>query len=197
MSRNGDEDGGDSSYWSRIWADPSVSASILQKDRIFEITRERFERFLCARHPDLDRVTLLDVGSGDGALLERLPIGSAIFFEPSAPLSRALARRLEDRSGNARAITALEAVEPGTVDVALLHSVVQYMSPSVLEDTLSTLATLLRPTGEVLIADVPHRIPVVDVIGALTADIRTLPQVLAQIGKLAGLGLRLHAAPST
>jgi SAM-dependent methyltransferase len=101
---------------------------------------------------------VLDFGCGFGHVAAGMAplVGEVWLWDQSATMrTRALAR-----AGGAGRVLAGEAPPPdgwpeGTFDLVLVHSVVQYLTPALLEEWIGRWARLLRPGGRLLISDIP------------------------------------------
>jgi len=103
------------------------------------------------------RPVLLDYGCGDALAAPAIAAsGAQVLLYDRAPAVQArLARRFAGTAG----VTVLDdtgfaALAPGSVDVVLVNSVLQYVPPAETRALLAALLPLLAPGGELLLADV-------------------------------------------
>jgi SAM-dependent methyltransferase len=103
------------------------------------------------------RPRLLDFGCGDALAAPGLAAaGAEVWLYDAAPAVR---ERLAHRYAGAAGIVVLgadawEALPAGSVDVALVNSVLQYLDRATTEALVGRLTHLLAPGGEVVLADV-------------------------------------------
>ncbi len=102
-----------------------------------------------------DRV--LDYGCGEAAYAERLvrDAESLTLCEAAPNLREAVMRRVKhERYILMLAPEQVSALPDGSFEVAILHSVSQYLSPEQLDELLALFRRLLAPDGKVVIGDV-------------------------------------------
>ena len=177
------------SYWAGVWADPNVAELILQKGKIFTLTRRLFLEGLRNTCAPLEQLRILDFGCGDGALLADVECAELLLYEPSPTYTSKLEQLSTHAAGprKMRVVPELKALPTASVDLIIMHSVAQYLSYSDLAGQLLEFRRLLSPNQRgVIIADIPHPNRVVDVLGALSAHLWTIPQVLGQMASLLG-----------
>lgn len=177
------------SYWAGIWADPEIAPLILQHGRIFALTQRNFENGLRRLFGSLASRTVLDFGCGDGRLLSRLSCERRILYEPSPVYGDQLAALVASDVGSHAATVAggLHEIPPATVDLVVVHGVVQYMPLDELGEALRAFRGLLGDDSlGIIVADVPHPNRLVDTLGALFAHPTTLWQTAGQVAQLLG-----------
>lgn len=139
--------------WVEFWNRPN--------NAIYVNKRNLEVHFACLRDDLLPYVpaggTVIDVGCGDalaaGAISERC---GRLFLYDAAPAVRA---RIAERYAGWERIHILDdsgmaAMEPGTADLIVVVSVLQYVAPADLPALLGRWHDLLAPGGRLLIADV-------------------------------------------
>ncbi len=175
------------SYWAGIWADPEIAPLILQHGRIFALTQRNFENGLRRLFGSLAGRTVLDFGCGDGLLLSRLSCRRRILYEPSPVYGDVLAALAASDAGPhaATVVGGPQEIPPATVDLVVIHGVVQYMPLAELAEALRSYRGLLRDDNlGIIVADVPHPNRLVDTLGALSAHPTTLLQTAGQVLQL-------------
>ena len=132
---------------------------------------------------------MLDYGCGDALAAPRIaPLASRLLLYDAAPAVRA---RLARRYAGAAGIELLDpagwdALAPASLDLVLVNSVVQYLSPAELEALLRRVRTVLKPAGELILADVvPPDSGALDDIRALLGSAARHGYLLAALGGLA------------
>ena len=105
--------------------------------------------------------TLLDYGCGEALYAERIGVGRLILTEAAPRLRAALRERFaNDPRVEVRSPADLEALPAGSVDLAVVNSVTQYLTSTELDGLLGSLRRLVGPNGLVLIGDVlPPGVP--------------------------------------
>jgi SAM-dependent methyltransferase len=116
--------------------------------------------------------TVLDYSCGEALSghVVAAAAGKLILAEPAPGVRRRVAQRF---AGNSKiAVCSLEeiaALPEASIDLAVMHSVVQYMTGEELESTLSLLHRILKPGGKFVLGDVikPNTSAAVDAIALL------------------------------
>lgn len=163
--------------WLRFWdGDHSIYAS--ERHRI--VHYRRIADDLIAAIPSRD-ATVLDFGCGEALDAERIARACArlVLCEASSGIHARLVERFRD----SRQIVVvrpdeLGRLDPGSVDLAVLNSVVQYLTRAELDDVLQRIRRVLRPRGRLLVGDVvPPGVPT-------SADVASLLRTAAHGGFL-------------
>jgi len=140
--------------WRAFWGG---SHRIYVNDRHLRAHYDRIAKDLIALLADRPGAVLLDWGCGDALASPRLAeAGLQVRLYDAVT---AVQRRVAQRYGTASGITVLDdaawaAEPPGSLDVILVNSVLQYLPRPLLDDLLPRFRTLLKPTGVLLLADV-------------------------------------------
>ena len=141
------------------WTDTATGAALTPAEMAEQVdqTVERIRRLGAKR--------ILEVGCGTGLLLHRLAPGAERYVGTDIS-ERALdfVRRTIRESGGLEhvelkygAMEALAALQPGSFDVVIMNSVVQYFpSAAYLDAVLDATMALLAPDGSLFIGDVRH-----------------------------------------
>lgn len=130
----------------------TIYASRLHRDVHFEIVAADIIRYI----PSPDAV-VLDYASGEALSATKVADACAklILAEPApgvrgrlidrfAPITKIRVRSLDD----------LRTMEAGSIDLAVMNSVSQYMTPPDLDDAFSVVRRLLKPSGRLVLGDV-------------------------------------------
>lgn len=111
----------------------------------------------CLRAYIHDGEDALDYGCGEAAYAENLARGlnRLLLCEAAPNLRERLAARVAKIPNIAvLAPDAAEALPDASLDVAILHSVSQYLSPALTDDLFRLFRRLLRPGGRLIVGDV-------------------------------------------
>ncbi len=179
----------DLSYWRKLWADETTAHGIMVQGRIQSLTRRNFKRTLSATFGSLDSCRVLDFGCGNGCFLDLLPCSERVLYDPSPVFAESIAEVVKECANGlfkVRSVASVEELGEGSIDLVVMHGVVQYMSEEELDRTVGGLCRLLsRQSLGVMIAEVPHPNRYLDVLGALFAHPATVTEVLSQGRQLA------------
>lgn len=100
---------------------------------------------------------VMDYGCGDAAYAERVAAhaGSLVLCEAAPKVRERLAARVAQET-KIRVLAPQDAAAlPGaSLDVVILHSVSQYLSPALTDDLFGLFRRLLRPSGRLIVGDV-------------------------------------------
>lgn len=149
--------------WIAFWNAPH---SIYVNDRHRDVHYRKVADDVAAHVAD-KRWDVLDYGCGEALHAGRVAAAAhRLVLCDAAPTVRAA---LERRFAGSRMISVsspenVEAMPEGSLDLIVLHSVAQYLSPSELKELLSLFRRLLRPQGRLIVGDVvpPSASPVAD-----------------------------------
>lgn len=175
--------------WLEFWGRPhAIYANQRNLDAHFERLAHDLERHL----PADASARVLDWGCGDALAAGRMAdrVGTLFLYDAVEAVRERLGRRYGAR-GNIRVLdqAGLAAVPDGSIDRIVVISVLQYLDAVQLRDALSDWHRLLRPQGELLVADVidPTTSPFQDVASQLrfAASEGFLGAALMGLGKLA------------
>jgi len=142
------------SGWLEFWSQPH---SVYVNRRHLEAHCRRIADDLRALLGARFRPIVLDYGCGEALSAPNLAAacGRLYLFDAAAPTRDRLAARFGGRDDLAVLDAAgLDALGRGSIDVAVLCSVIQYLDRAELDRTLGCLAPLLAPGGELIVADV-------------------------------------------
>jgi SAM-dependent methyltransferase len=140
--------------WIDFWDRPNaIYVNQRNLDAHFECLTRDIQRFV----PAGGRKAVLDFGCGEALGAERLAEGcSTLYLYDAAPAVR---KRLRSRFADDGRITVLDdkdlrRLDPSTIDLILVVSVIQYIAKDELVSLLRFWHRLLKPTGELIVADV-------------------------------------------
>lgn len=108
--------------------------------------------------PSPDAV-VLDYACGEALSAPRVAdaCGKLILAEPAPGVrGRLIARYAPDTRIRVRSLDELRGMEEASVDLAVMNSAAQYMTPGELDWAFDTLHRLLRPTGRLVVGDILH-----------------------------------------
>lgn len=103
--------------------------------------------------------TVLDYACGEALSASKVAsaCGKLILAEPAPGVrGRLIARFAPDTRVRVRSLDELRGMEEASVDLVVMNSVAQYMTPDELDFALATLRRLLRPTGKLVVGDILH-----------------------------------------
>lgn len=154
--------------WREYW---NSDTPIYVNDRHKRVHYERVAADILALVPG-EHARVLDYGCGEALAAERLGRTTAkLYLCDGAELVR---QRLGERFGRSGNITVLAPEEMGRIaaaelDLIVVNSLVQYLSPLELQALLAVWRSKLKPSGRLLVADVipPDVGPVTDVAALL------------------------------
>jgi len=124
---------------------------------------------------------VLDYACGEALSAPRVAdaCGKLILAEPAPGVrGRLIARFAPNTKIRVRSLDELRGMEEASVDLAIMNSASQYMTPAELDATLANLRRLLRPSGLLVVGDVLH--PQV----GMTRDVMALLRLAAKHGFL-------------
>jgi SAM-dependent methyltransferase len=140
--------------WIDFWDRPNaIYVNQRNLDAHFECLTRDIQRFV----PAGGRKAVLDFGCGEALGAERLAEGcSTLYLYDAAPAVR---KRLRKRLAHDGRIIVLDdqdlrRLDAGTIDLILVVSVIQYMAKDELISLLRFWHRLLKPAGELIVADV-------------------------------------------
>ncbi len=146
-------------FWSAYTGEPFPEAEVLEyRDRVVSLA----EPWIGPHVPDLRDKRVLEIGSGSGLILFELAprVGRYVGIDPS-PRTQERNRERAEREGHANVelLTGfaheIEALDPGSFDLILLASTVQFFpGPIYLERVLDLALSRLAPGGGLVVADV-------------------------------------------
>lgn len=115
---------------------------------------------------------VVDYGSGEALYAEKLAAraGRLILCEAAPHLRAALAKRYAGhRTISVLSPEQVAALDPGGVDMVVMHSVAQYLTPAELDGLLALFHRLLKPNGFLILGDIvqPHVSAVSDALALL------------------------------
>jgi SAM-dependent methyltransferase len=140
--------------WLEFWSGkPSIYVSPRHLEAHYRAIGDDVLAFLAHRGP----CRILDFGCGDALAAAQIAAHGhqLALFDGAAPVRERLAARYAGTPG----ITVLsedswQAMKPGSVDVVIVNSVLQYLDDSTLDALIDRWREILLPTGELLLADV-------------------------------------------
>lgn len=161
----------------REWIDYYDSAhSIYVNARHREVHFRTIADHIIAQIPSPE-ATVLDFSCGEAVDAARVANAcrELILVEPAPNLRARLKERFRDETRiTVRAPEDLAAMRPASLDLIVMVSVVQYMTPEELEAALTTFRRLLKPDGKLAVADVipPDAGAAADVVSLLSFGAR-------------------------
>ncbi|MDB5627542.1 MAG: Methyltransferase type 12 [Tardiphaga sp.] len=132
----------------------TIYASKLHRDVHFEIVAADIIRYI----PSPDAV-VLDYACGEALSAPKVAAACAklILAEPAPGVRGRLIDRFAPISTiEVRALHDLSSLEDRSVDLAVMNSVAQYMTPQQLDSAFSVISRLLKPDGRLVLGDVLH-----------------------------------------
>lgn len=130
----------------------TIYVSKLHRDVHFRQIAEDIIRYIPA--PD---AVVLDYSCGEAlsAGLVAAACGRLILAEPAPGVrGRLIARFAPNLKIRVRSLEELRHMEPGSVDLVVMNSVAQYMTPDDLDRSLLVLRRLLKPHGRLVLGDI-------------------------------------------
>ncbi len=103
--------------------------------------------------------TVLDYACGEALSAPEVAsaCGKLILAEPAPGVrGRLIARFAPNTRIRVRSLDELRGMEEASVDLVVMNSVAQYMTPAELDAAFATLHRLLRPTGRLVVGDILH-----------------------------------------
>ena len=171
--------------WMNFWGGEH---SIYVNARHARVHYERITRDVTTLLRSRDQPTVLDWGCGDALSAPAIApaCGSLLLYDAVPAVRERLTRRF-DQVANITVLTdaTWQGLPAASIDVAIIVSVIQYLSRADLERVLDALRRLVRPDGELIVADV------IPTSAGLLPDIASLLATGARHGFLlaAGAGL--------
>jgi len=139
--------------WTEFWGgDHSIYVSRRHLDAHYARIAQDVLRLVGNRRP-----TLLDFGCGDALAAPAIaPATERLLLYDAVPAVRV---RIAERFAGSPGIAVLDerawsALAPGSIDMILVNSVLQYLDRASFEALLPRFLALLRPEGELILADV-------------------------------------------
>jgi SAM-dependent methyltransferase len=140
--------------WIDFWDRPNaVYVNQRNLDAHFECLTRDIERFV----PIGGKKVVLDFGCGEALGAERLAKGcSTLYLYDAAPAVRRRLRKRLAHNGNIIVLDdqELRQLDTGIIDLILVVSVIQYLRKDELVSLLRSWHRLLKPSGELIVADV-------------------------------------------
>jgi SAM-dependent methyltransferase len=147
------------SNWLAFWDSPhSIYVNARHKDVHYRAIAEQ----IAALVPDR-AACVLDYGCGEALHADRVAAaaGELLLCEGAPGVRAGLAARFGAQS-NIRVLAPdeLAALQEHTLDLIVLHSVAQYLTPAEADTLLATFHRLLKPTGTLIVSDIiPPDVP--------------------------------------
>jgi ubiquinone/menaquinone biosynthesis C-methylase UbiE len=130
----------------------TIYASRLHRDLHFQIVAQDIIGYI----PSPDAV-VLDYACGEALSAARVAdaCGTLILAEPAPGVRGRLIARFAPNTGiRVRSLDDLRNMKENSVDLAVMNSVVQYMTPAELDLALAVIRQLLKPGGRLVVGDV-------------------------------------------
>lgn len=130
----------------------TIYASRLHRDVHFEMVARDIVRYISS--PD---AVVLDYACGEALSASKVAdaCGKLILAEPAPGVrGRLIARFAPDTRIRVRSLDDLRNMEESSIDLVMMNSVVQYMTPEELDAALAVVRRLLTPGGRLVIGDV-------------------------------------------
>lgn len=130
----------------------TIYVSKLHRDLHFSIIADDIIGYISS--PD---AVVLDYSCGEATSAGRVAARCAklILAEPAPGVrGRLIARYARDLNIKVRGLEDLRHLEPASVDLAVMISVAQYMTPAELDAAFATIRRLLKPTGRFVLGDI-------------------------------------------
>jgi SAM-dependent methyltransferase len=143
--------------WIAFWdSDHRIYVSACHRDVHFRTIAEDIARYVPS-----PAATILDYGCGEALYADRIAAkAQRLILVEAAPTVRAklMTRFSPEGRIDVKAPEELAAVPDGSIDLAIVNSVTQYLTRPELDELMASFCRLLRPTGLFLIGDVipPH-----------------------------------------
>jgi ubiquinone/menaquinone biosynthesis C-methylase UbiE len=146
----------------------TIYASKLHRDVHFEVIADDIIGYI----PSPNAV-VLDFACGEALAAGRVADASArlILAEPAPGVrGRLIARFASNTRVTVRSLDELRHMEEQSVDLAVMNSVAQYMTPAELDDAFAIIRRLLKPDGRLVLGDILN--PAVGMASDVTALLR-------------------------
>jgi ubiquinone/menaquinone biosynthesis C-methylase UbiE len=130
----------------------TIYASRLHRDVHFQIIARDIIGYI--EHPD---AVVLDYSCGEALAAADVAdaCGTLILAEPAPGVrGRLIARFAPNMKIRVRTLKDLKKMAESSVDLAVMNSVAQYMSPQQLDEALADIRRLLKPDGRLLLGDI-------------------------------------------
>lgn len=130
----------------------TIYASKLHRDLHFQLIAKDIIGYIST--PD---AVVLDYACGEALSAARVAeaCGKLILAEPAPGVrGRLIARFAPSTRIRVRSLQDLRKMEEGSVDLAIMNSVAQYMTPDELDAAFATIRRLLKPDGRLVLGDI-------------------------------------------
>jgi len=128
----------------------TIYASKLHRDVHFQVVARDIIAYI--EQPD---AVVLDYSCGEAAADVADACGTLILAEPAPGVrGRLIARFAPNMKIRVRTLKDLKKMPENSVDLAVMNSVAQYMSPEQLDEALADIRRLLKPEGRLLLGDI-------------------------------------------
>jgi SAM-dependent methyltransferase len=146
------------------WYDSDHSIYVNARHRDVHFRRVATDILEFVPHPN---AIVLDYSCGEALHADVIAarVGKLVLAEPAAGVrARLTARYAGNPKIEVRSIDELEALPKNSLDLAVMHSVTQYMTPAELAAALDLMRRLLKPRGQLVLGDIvaPDTIAAVD-----------------------------------
>ena len=132
----------------------TIYASRLHRDLHFQIIARDIISYISSPN-----AVVLDYACGEALSAPKVAeaCGKLILAEPAPGVrGRLIARFAPNTRIRVRSLDELRGMEEASVDLAILNSAAQYMTPAELDWAFDTLHWLLKPTGRLVVGDILH-----------------------------------------
>jgi ubiquinone/menaquinone biosynthesis C-methylase UbiE len=130
----------------------TIYASRLHRDLHFQLIARDIIGYISS--PD---AVVLDYACGEALSAVRVAdaCGKLYLAEPAPGVrGRLIARFAPDTRIRVRSLEDLRKMEGNSIDLAIMNSVAQYMTPAELDDAFATIKRLLKPGGRLVLGDI-------------------------------------------
>jgi ubiquinone/menaquinone biosynthesis C-methylase UbiE len=130
----------------------TIYASKLHRDLHFQLIARDIIGYISS--PD---AVVLDYACGEALSAGKVAdaCGKLFLAEPAPGVrGRLIARFAPDTRIRVRSLEDLRKMEGNSIDLAIMNSVAQYMTPAELDDAFATIKRLLRPSGRLVLGDI-------------------------------------------
>lgn len=130
----------------------TIYVSRAHRDEHFKLIAGNIIGFISS--PD---AVVLDYACGEALFAANVAdaCGKLILAEPAPGVRGRLGARFAPNTKiRVRALDELKHLEPASIDLAVMISVVQYMTPKELDDALAVMKRLLKPGGRLIVGDI-------------------------------------------
>jgi ubiquinone/menaquinone biosynthesis C-methylase UbiE len=132
----------------------TIYASKLHRDVHFQVVAKDMIGYICS--PD---AVVLDYACGEALSAARVAeaCGKLYLAEPAPGVrGRLIARFAPNTKIRVRSLDDLRKMEEKSVDLVVMNSVAQYMTPSELDSAFAVIRRLLKPGGRLVLGDILH-----------------------------------------